>query len=146
MCNKEKFWGTLAEVLGKPEWIDDPELNSFKTRLVNRDKVTKLLDDVLSTATTEEWIAKFGGRVPVSPVYDVGQALESPFAKEKGTILEQIYPDGRKIRTPACPVRFSGVDYPKNVCPEIGANTDEILQALGYDQEKVKALKSKKVI
>ncbi len=146
MCNKEKFWGVLSEVVGKPEWADDPELNSFDVRLKNREKVTQLLDEVLSTAKTEEWIKKFGGRVPISPVYNVGEALENPFAEERGAILEQTYPDGKKVRTPACPVRFPGVDYPKSVCPEIGANTEEILLGLGYGPEKLESLKSKKVI
>jgi len=45
MCNKAKFWPLLCQELGHPEWSDDPELVSFKTRLANRDRVTRLLDD-----------------------------------------------------------------------------------------------------
>ena len=30
MCNKEKFWPLLAEALGQPEWIDDPELRHLQ--------------------------------------------------------------------------------------------------------------------
>jgi hypothetical protein len=33
MCNKEKFWGLLADALGHPEWRTDPELCSFAARL-----------------------------------------------------------------------------------------------------------------
>jgi len=51
MCNKEKFWPLLARALGHPEWITDPELVDFKARLQHRDRVTRLLDDVLKYQT-----------------------------------------------------------------------------------------------
>ena len=78
MCNKEKFWGILAQALGKSEWATDPEFATFKARLKNRDRLTQMLDAALSTRTTDEWIGRFAGKVPASPVYDVKQALEAP--------------------------------------------------------------------
>jgi hypothetical protein len=51
MCNKEKFWGVLAEALGRPEWASDPDFATFKARLANRERVTQMLDAVLTTRT-----------------------------------------------------------------------------------------------
>lgn len=146
MCNKEKFWSVMTEIIGHPEWADDPEYSTFNARLKNRGKITEILDEALSIATTEEWIAKFGGRVPVAPVYTVGQALDNPFVKENETIVEQQYADGKKIRTVACPVRFSDIEYPKNVCPALGENTNVILESLGYTYEQIETLRSKGVL
>ena len=55
MCNKEKFWGVLAEVLDKPSWVTDRRFCNFKARLANRDVLETELDAALSTATTAEW-------------------------------------------------------------------------------------------
>ena len=30
MCNKEKFWGELADALGRPEWKDDPRFRELR--------------------------------------------------------------------------------------------------------------------
>src|SRR5205085_407553 len=64
MCNKEKFWGVLANCIGKPEWADAAHYKTFRDRLENRDQITEELDAVLQTATTAEWMERFAGKVP----------------------------------------------------------------------------------
>ena len=108
MCNKEKFWAELVQVLGRPAWAEDPEFATFKARLANRDRVVQMMEEILTTGTTQEWLEKLSGRVPVSPVFDIAQALENPFVAEQGLIVEQDHPRGEKIRTISCPVRVSG--------------------------------------
>jgi crotonobetainyl-CoA:carnitine CoA-transferase CaiB-like acyl-CoA transferase len=112
MCNKEKFWGQLAEALGKPEWTKDPDFATFKARLANRERVTQMLDAALMTRTTAEWIGHFAGKVPASPVYDVAQALQSDFVAEREGVVDYRYPDGRSARMIAGPIRVPGVGLP----------------------------------
>lgn len=146
MCNKEKFWAELVQILGRPEWAKDPEFATFKARLENRDRVVKMLDDILMTATTKEWLEKLSGRVPISPVFDIGQALENPFVAEQGMILEQDHPIRKKIRTISCPVHISGGEKLNKICPGMGADTDDILQGIGYSQERIARLREGKII
>jgi crotonobetainyl-CoA:carnitine CoA-transferase CaiB-like acyl-CoA transferase len=146
MCNKEKFWTELVQILGRPEWAKDPEFATFKARLVNRDRVVKMLDDILTTATTKEWLEKLSGRVPISPVFDIGQALENPFVAEQGMILEQDHPQRKKIRTISCPIHVSGGEQLNKICPEMGADTEDVLQSIGYSQERIARLKEDKII
>jgi succinate--hydroxymethylglutarate CoA-transferase len=142
MCNKEKFWGVLADALGRPEWKTDADFASFKARLANRDRVTQMLDEALMARTTEEWIAHFAGKVPASPVYDVAQALESEFVAERGGISDYAYPDGGSARMVSAPVRIPGVDLPTRAAPAMGAHTLEQLRAAGYSDERIAALRS----
>jgi len=133
MCNKEKFWAELVQILGRPEWAKDPEFATFKARLENRDRVVKMLD-------------KLSGRVPISPVFDIGQALENPFVAEQGMVVEQDHPQRKKIRTISCPVHVSGGEQPKRICPGMGADTEDVLHAIGYSQERIARLKEGKII
>jgi len=146
MCNKEKFWGILADALGRPEWKDDPALSTFKARLANRERVRELLDAALATHTTAYWVDQLGGTVPVSPVYDVPQALDSPFVQERGDIVEYAGDDGRKARMLASPIRLPGVDLPKRMAPMLGADTDALLRELGYDEARIAALRTARAI
>jgi len=147
MCNKEKFWGVLAEAVGKPEWATDPEYATFAARLKNREQVTAELDAVLSTATTAEWLARLGGKVPVAPVYDVQQALENPFVVEQQRVVDFQHPKHGKIRGVASPVRIdNGMALPTRAAPNLGEDTDALLEELGYPASTIGALREQKAV
>jgi crotonobetainyl-CoA:carnitine CoA-transferase CaiB-like acyl-CoA transferase len=142
MCNKEKFWAVLAEAVGKPEWINDPEYSTFAARLKNREEITHELDAILMTATTAEWLCRLGGKVPIAPVYDVQQALENPFVADQQLLLNFEHPEHGKIRGVASPVRLAGGEPPPTrAAPRLGEDTDALLGELGYAQNAIAALR-----
>jgi crotonobetainyl-CoA:carnitine CoA-transferase CaiB-like acyl-CoA transferase len=147
MCNKEKFWTALAEAVGKPEWATDPEYSTFAARLKNREQVTQELDAVLTTATTEEWISRLGGKVPIAPVYDVQQALENPFVAEQQLVLDFRHPEHGKIRGVASPVRLeNSAVLPMRAAPRLGEDTDALLEELGYAPNMIGALREQMAV
>ena len=148
MCNKEKFWPALAEALGRPEWADDPRFASFKARLANRELVTQILDEALSQKTTAEWLALFGGHVPAAPVFDVAQALESPFAQEQQAVADFMRREGGDpVRMLTGPVRVAGHRPPTAAAPALGADTSDILsKRLGLDAGAIEKLREKGTI
>jgi len=143
MCNKEKFWGVLAQCIGKPEWADAPEFKTFKDRLANRERITQELDAVLQSATTEEWMKRFAGKVPAAPVYDVAQALESDFVAEQERLLSFDHAGGT-MRMVASPVRAGA--HPTRPAPAMGAHTDEVLQGAGYSAQQIEEMRGKGAI
>lgn len=137
MCNKEKFWAVLAQAVGRPEWINDPEYSTFAARLKNRDQVTRELDAVFTTATTAEWLSRLGGKVPVAPVYDVQQALENPFVAEQQLVVNFQHPEHGEIRGVASPVRLDSEALPTRAAPTLGEDTDALLEELGYPRTAI---------
>ena len=77
--------------------------------------------------------------------HDIGQALENPFVAEQERILDFGYPDGRAVRLVASPIR-SGDAHPLNAAPAMGAHTEALLAELGYDAERVRALREAGVL
>jgi succinate--hydroxymethylglutarate CoA-transferase len=146
MCNKEKFWALLAQALGKPQWVADPQFATFKARLANRERVTQMLDAALMERTTAEWIAHFAGRVPAAPVYNVAQALQSEFVAERAGVVDFRYPDGHSARMIAAPIRVPGATLPTRAAPAMGADTDAQLRGAGYSEERITALRAAGVI
>lgn len=143
MCNKEKFFGVLAQCIGRPEWANDPKYKTFKDRLVSRDQLTTELDAALQEKTTQEWMEVFAGKVPAAPVYNVQQALESEFVTEQSRVLEFAHDTG-PVRMVASPVRVG--EHPTQCAPKMGQDTAEILAALGYEDQKISHLRSSAVI
>jgi crotonobetainyl-CoA:carnitine CoA-transferase CaiB-like acyl-CoA transferase len=146
MCNKEKFWPLLANAIGKPEWAGDPDFCNYKARLANRERLTRELDTVLGTASTEEWLKRLAGIVPVAPVYDIAQALENPFAREQGRIMQADHPVRGEIRTLACPIRCPGEPDLVGIAPALGEHTQALLAGLGYDRARIDELERSKAI
>lgn len=143
MCNKEKFWGVLAECIGRPEWAQAPHYKTFKDRLAHRDQLTAELDAVLQTATTAQWMERFAGKVPAAPVYDVQQALDSGFVAEQERVLAFDHPGGA-VRMVASPVRAGG--HPVRPAPAMGEDTAAVLRQAGYDEQAILRLRERAVI
>ena len=146
MCNKEKFWGLLAAGLGHPEWAADPRYASFEDRLARRDEVAEMIEKQFLLHPTSYWLERLSGRVPVAPVYDVGQALQNPFVAERGSILDYRYPDGRAARMVASPIRVPDAELPRRAAPALGADTDALLKEIGYDAARIARLRAQKAV
>jgi len=146
MCNKEKFFGVLCELIDRPEWASDPRFENFAARLKNRDELTEMLDGVLSAATTAEWMARLGGKVPAAPVNDIAQALDNPFARAQGVVVDVPHPARGIIGTVACPIRCPGEELPKRPAPQLGADTLAVLKSVRDDGAWIEELTKKQVI
>ncbi|HAA92395.1 MAG TPA: CoA transferase [Rhodospirillaceae bacterium] len=145
MCNKEKFWPNLCEKIGRPGLGTDPRYARFKNRLEHRQEIQDLLDDALSARTTEEWLNHFAGSVPAAPILDVGQAIENPFVIDRGKHMQLTLQDGTPFRLLDAPFE-TGTPTPNNPAPELGADTDDILAGIGYDDARIAALRKNSVI
>lgn len=142
MCNKEKFWPILCDMIGHPEWGKDPRFLKFKDRLENRALIQDMLDEALSVRTTDEWLDHFAGQVPAAPIYDVQQAMDNPFVTKNGKIQDLIHQNGTPFRVLDCPFD-TGEPTPNRPGPELGQDTDDLLAELGYDATRIAQLREK---
>jgi succinate---hydroxymethylglutarate CoA-transferase len=142
MCNKEKFWPILCDMIGRPEWGDDPRFLGFKDRLENRALIQDMLDEALSARTTDKWLDHFAGQVPAAPIYDVQQAMDNPFVTENGKIQDLVHQNGTPFRVLDCPFDM-GEPTPTRPGPELGEDTDDLLAELGYDTKRIAQLRDK---
>ena len=145
MCNKEKFWPTLCELVEQPDWASDPRFQNFTHRLANRDALTTLLDEALAKRSTADWLSRFGGSVPAAPVNDIAQALDNPFVTEHGRLQTLTHPSAGEYRLVAPPVRSADTP-PSRPAPALGEHTDALLTELGYDAQRLQSLRTSGVI
>ena len=146
MCNKEKFWPILCDLVGRADWISDPDFVDFSARLANRGRLTDMLDGVLGQRDTAEWMALFAGKIPASPVNDVAGALDNPFVRERGRVSEIPYPGRGPVKVVASPVRLSDAEIPVRTGPALGADAEDILRAAGLDAKAIAMLRDQGVI
>jgi succinate---hydroxymethylglutarate CoA-transferase len=131
MCNKERFWPLLACGLDHPEWAGDSRFATFADRLAHRALLSDLLDEAFSRKTTAEWIARLGGSVPLAPVYDIAQALDSDFLRmDRGAVLPHLAADGAELSLLGSPFRVAGFEPARQAGPALGAHDADVTAAL----------------
>jgi crotonobetainyl-CoA:carnitine CoA-transferase CaiB-like acyl-CoA transferase len=146
MCNKEKFWPIMAQKMGHPEWADRAEFKTFKDRLANKTQFNQEIEAVFVTGTTGNWMKKFEGSVPASPVYDVAQALENPFVYSRNGVVDAKMPDGTSIKGLASPIRCPGETPPLKAAPALGEHTERLLKQAGLTDEQIRILRESHVL
>ncbi len=141
-------WERLADVLGHPEWRDDPRFRSNSDRMANLPALVALMNGVIGTRDKAHWIAAFDAAgVPVGPVNTVGEALADPQTLARGMVVETVHPQAGPTRSLGCPVHFSAT--PTSVtrpAPMLGEHTREVLSAAGYSASEIDAFVAEGVV
>lgn len=146
MCNKEKFWPILCNLIGRHELAADQKFRTFKDRLHNRVQLTAILDAALGARTTAEWLEHFAGKVPAAPVNDVASALESPFVKEAARVWNIPHPARTDFKMVAAPFACPGDELPRRRAPSLGEHTEEVLRGSGFSSERIQALRQRGIV
>lgn len=131
----ESQFVAVAKALGHPEWLDDPELNTNKARVVNKERVDALMIEALADRDAEEVIELIlGAGVPCGPLRTIDEAFTSPEVAGMLTTTQHstlgeipaVRLPWRYSRTPAEPVRAA---------PTLGEHNDVIMKALAADAD-----------
>jgi crotonobetainyl-CoA:carnitine CoA-transferase CaiB-like acyl-CoA transferase len=140
MAQSDSFWELFCERIGAMELAARPEFGTADARLDNRDLLTEAVDAQLSTHTTAHWMDALGGYVPCGPVYGVADALNNPFLLDRGMVATTPHPERPGLRLLDRPVGMTD-PAPNRPAPALGADTDDILRELGYDDDAIQKLK-----
>ena len=146
MCMTEKFWQELLKVIDAPHIAADPRFATVSLRREHRDELTPLLDTEFERDTTAAWLAKLQGLLPAAPVYDMAQALENTFPLANGMIRNTPHPKRPDFRSFANPIRLDGERLPARSGPALGADTDAVLQEIGYSVDDIAGFKSRGIL
>jgi crotonobetainyl-CoA:carnitine CoA-transferase CaiB-like acyl-CoA transferase len=141
MCQTQRFWEVFCDKIGHPDLAADPNYRGYGERLARRDELTELLDRILMEKATAAWLEIFAGAVPVAPVHDLADALDSDFLAERGGVRTVPHPVRPDLKLVANPLRV-GADMPDRPAPPLGADTAAILAELGYDADEIAALEA----
>jgi len=141
-------WERIADVLGHPEWRDDPRFATNTARMTNLAALVEAMNAVLSTRTKTDWIARFDAAgVPVGPVHSIGEAVSHPQTLARGMVVELTHPEAGPTRALGCPVHFS--ETPTAVtrpAPVLGEHTREVLAEHGFGEAEIAALIAERVV
>jgi formyl-CoA transferase len=145
---REEQFGRLADIIGHPEWRDDP-------RLATRQGWVDHLEDVIRP-DVEGWASSFtraetcerlsAAGIAAGPARRSAEVVDDPHLRSRNMVVEMQRTDGvdRPVLVPGNPVKISGVpEVPDTRVPWLGEHTDQVLSAeLGLDAAELARLRS----
>jgi crotonobetainyl-CoA:carnitine CoA-transferase CaiB-like acyl-CoA transferase len=141
-------WERITDVLGHPEWRDDPRFATNSARMEHRAALTNAMTPILATCTKAAWIAAFDAAgVPVGPVHSIGEALRHPQTIARGMVVDLVHPEAGDTKALGCPIHFSAT--PTRVtrpAPMLGEHSRELLAEYGYTPADIDALIAEGVV
>ena len=143
----EDRWEVFCTLIGRPDLVDDPHCDN-EWRNFRGDKVQAILDEILPTRTTDQWMRAFGPNdIFATPVAGYLDVLNSEQALANNYIRELDHPATGPIRLAGNPIRLSDAPMRDFVpAPGHGADTESVLSALGYTADEIAALRTGEAI
>jgi crotonobetainyl-CoA:carnitine CoA-transferase CaiB-like acyl-CoA transferase len=143
MLQAARYWPELISALGRPELAKDPRFADPAAMFQNRAAAIRILDELFATRTLAEWREVLrdihGVWAPAQKAIELHDDVQ---VTANGYVEQVAASDGSSFPLVANPVQFDEKPAALVRAPEVGQHTDEILQEMGLDWDRILELKA----
>lgn len=148
-AGNDRLWKAFCEVIGAPEWADDPRFDTNLKRVERREELVRLIEARLQARSRDQWIAAFAAAgLPTGPINTVDQVFRDPQVLHRGMVQEIEHPTAGRVKLVGIPVKFTATPGEIRLPPPLlGQHTEEVLTGLlGLTASEIAALRTDGVI
>jgi formyl-CoA transferase len=140
-------WKELCQVIGKEDWITDPDYATAPARLPRLTQVFAAVEAWTTTKTKFEAMEELNRHdIPCGPILSMEELASEPSLRATGTIVEVDHPTRGKYLSIGNPIKLSDSITDVKRSPLLGEHTGEVLTELGLSDSEISALKAENVI
>lgn len=125
-------WQVAVDVLGDNRLRDGSRFATMKDRIRNRAALLPILQEVMRTRSTAEWMKLFdAARLTSGLVRDVNEVVESEQFDAAGLRVDMVDDGGRSISSIRTPARYDSFAIePSSPASDLDGDRDQVLAAL----------------
>lgn len=143
----DTIYRRFCECIGAPELADDADYSSGGRRYRNRAALNERVASILKTRGSADWIDLLNAAgVPCGPINAIDQTFADPQVRHLG-MARRVEDDGPDLTLVGQPIQMGDLDpaLRHRIAPK-GEHTDDILAGLGYDADRIAALRADGII
>jgi formyl-CoA transferase len=143
--NGDSIFKRLMNLIGRADLANDPTLENNDGRVARVVELDRAIGVWAQTMTTDQALELLDtAAVPAGKIYTVADIVSDPHYKARGNIENIQMHDGTRLDVPSVIPKLSRTPGSiKTLAPDIGENTDEILQSIGLTEAQVASLKER---
>ncbi len=149
-ANKQSQFEALCRVLGRTELTTDPRFAKSEARKLHREELRAEIERTLAAKPAAAWAKQLNAAgVPAGEVLSVPDALAHPQVTGRDFVRTLGSGDGGDADVTVLRTGFrlaSGDPAPESPAPALGADTNALLQELGYAASDIAALRQEDAI
>jgi formyl-CoA transferase len=137
-------WGTICDLIGKPEWKADAGYATPDARLDKIKEIFAAIEAWTMTLDKFEVMRRCNPlNIPCGPVLSMKDLAEEPSLRKTGTIVEVDHPKRGPYLSVGNPIKLSASPSDVMRSPLLGEHTDEILKSVvGLSDDEIAAARA----
>jgi crotonobetainyl-CoA:carnitine CoA-transferase CaiB-like acyl-CoA transferase len=144
----DQVYHRLLDALDLGELKAHPDFATNELRVRHRARINALVGARIALGTQAAWIERLNrAGVPCGRVMDFAEVFADPQIAAREMVLSVPHPAHGTVRMPGFPIKFGEAPCRiRRPAPELGADTDEVLRALGVDDAELDRLRARGVV
>lgn len=144
----QKLFKQLAQAISMPQLVDDARFSTNQLRKRHEDELAEVIESWSQLRSVQDAVNVLQEHgVPCASVMTVGQAVQTPYAKERGLVVSRSAGQHAIDCHVEQPVHFG--DLPRGItkqAPELGEHTGAVLGELGFSAADLKYFREEGLI
>jgi crotonobetainyl-CoA:carnitine CoA-transferase CaiB-like acyl-CoA transferase len=148
-CLTEAHWQQLARLMKREELLADPEYKDHQTRYKIVDRMDTMVGEWSKAQKRDDLVRLLiANGIPCAPVREIGEVAADPELTARHVIRDGTIAEHDDIKVLGSAIKMSGLrgDEIAPHVPELGEDTNEVLERLGIPTDELNALRRDGVI
>ena len=142
MLQPTRYWADVCRHIDRRDLADDPRFATFEGIQAHAEEAVAALREAFAAHPLAWWTTRLAGMSgPWAPVQDTLQVGADPQVRSNGYIATVTAEDGSEYELVTSPVQFDERPPALRRAPAFAEHTDDVLAGLGYDGDRIIALK-----
>jgi crotonobetainyl-CoA:carnitine CoA-transferase CaiB-like acyl-CoA transferase len=148
MMNPEAYWPQVCAALELDTLLSDERYDTAEKRAAANNELHDLLREHVASQDRDYWASRLDDNDVVwAPVQPPHEYVEDRQVAANGYLLDAAKPDGSTVRVVSSPAQFDNEAFEiDGAAPQLGQHTDDVLRAMGWDDERIAAARSDGIV